>query len=461
MTFCQAENAAEPELDTIFNPTKLSRAEKRVVQSALTFSGYYEDRWDGAWGRLSNQAFKEFARREADDDEGLNSSVARALFYGLITSRKVGWQNIVLKEIGVTFGLPVLLLDEGKPDGDGVVVWSGEGLSVSLRFNATGTEVNQLHKALIAEYAGAKSRQKEGSGWMQTRITAQKEGAYLRSDWLGDFWASIVVKADADHLDALKYVSASFVKTSPAMLRSFDEGTPNLEALLKQAAPMAQEWVAEGGYGERAAIDISVKTSGSGFFISDTLLVTNAHVVNDCENLKIESGERLDLLASDDGVDLALLKVEGRSGASLPIAAGVSSPRLGQHVYALGYPLYGVVSHGLNFTEGVVSSESGIRDDPDRFSMSGALQPGNSGGPVIASDGRVVGVASAILVSQQTASNEAVNSAGINYAIKGGVLTAFLEANEADYRSAASAWDLNEGVPDSMRDAVVPVLCTY
>ena len=141
---------------------------------------------------------------------------------------------------------------------------------------------------------------------------------------------------------------------------------------------------------------VSIRTDvaqGTGFIISeDGFVVTNAHVLTGARFANAitseQTSESLSLIGYNENLDLALLKIDGsydylRFDDSDDI-------RVGEKVIAIGNPL------GLSFSvsEGIVSAvnragENGIRA---YIQTDAALNPGNSGGPLINTDGRVIGI---------------------------------------------------------------------
>ena len=138
------------------------------------------------------------------------------------------------------------------------------------------------------------------------------------------------------------------------------------------------------------------RSSGSGFLIrQDGYLITNAHVVAEAERIqvKLADGRRFDgrLIGLDDRVDLALVKIEA---TSLPAAdLGDSNKlRVGEFVLALGHPfgLEQTVSFGIVSRKGapLMVAAPGF----DFIQTDAAVNPGNSGGPLVNMAGEVVGV---------------------------------------------------------------------
>jgi len=154
---------------------------------------------------------------------------------------------------------------------------------------------------------------------------------------------------------------------------------------------------------------------GSGFFVTaDGLLVTNHHVVRGAEFATVLRADGSTLfvdgvLALDEDHDLAVLKVGGTGLPCLVVApAAAAPPPVGSRVYAIGNP------KGLTNTlsEGLVS---GIRQEGGEvraIQTTAAISPGSSGGPLVDSQGRVVGVMTAYLADGQ-ALNFAVPAAAV------------------------------------------------
>ena len=160
--------------------------------------------------------------------------------------------------------------------------------------------------------------------------------------------------------------------------------------------------------------------NGSGFFITeDGYLITNEHVIRggDSYKIKTSAGEfAARVIKKDSRVDLALMKVEGKF-TPIPVASS-KDVNLGAKVFTIGYPKASLQGISAKFTEGSVSSLSGMRDDPKHFQISVPIQPGNSGGPLIDEYGNIIGV----IVSQLL--GERVQN--VNYAIKSDKLSTFL-----------------------------------
>jgi S1-C subfamily serine protease len=147
--------------------------------------------------------------------------------------------------------------------------------------------------------------------------------------------------------------------------------------------------------------------TGSGFvFSSDGLILTNAHVIENSNRLNVSlldgtefSGE---VIGVDKDTDIAIIKIFG-SGYT-PLKLGVSGDlKIGQLVIAIGNPLGYQHSVSVGVLSGVgrtMRTPAGQLID-DILQSDAAMNPGNSGGPMINTDGDAIGINTAIIPSAQ------------------------------------------------------------
>ncbi|KAF0113540.1 MAG: PDZ/DHR/GLGF domain-containing protein [Hyphomonadaceae bacterium] len=141
--------------------------------------------------------------------------------------------------------------------------------------------------------------------------------------------------------------------------------------------------------------------SGSGVIIDapNGIIITNHHVVEGAAAIRVDlaDGRTMDarLLGSDEATDVAVLKIEAPRLSAVNVTSS-DNIRVGDVVFALGYPM------GLEqtLTVGVISglSRSGIGDGiEDYIQTDASVNRGNSGGPLLDSRGRLIGINTAIL----------------------------------------------------------------
>ena len=160
--------------------------------------------------------------------------------------------------------------------------------------------------------------------------------------------------------------------------------------------------------------------SGSGFVLDEKgHILTNAHVVASSTDVRVSFSDRRTVSArvigKDPDTDLAVLSVEVKGDALHPLALGDSSSvRVGDPTVAIGNPF------GLErtLTTGVVSALQRRLTAPSGFAIEdviqtdAALNPGNSGGPLLDATGRVIGVNSQIATGEGSS-----GSVGIGFAV--------------------------------------------
>lgn len=177
------------------------------------------------------------------------------------------------------------------------------------------------------------------------------------------------------------------------------------------------------------------KGSGSGFIVTpEGHILTCAHVVENTRAIKVKLGERiLDavVVRRDAGSDLALLKIT--SGEPLPALAfsQFRSATLGQDVFTIGFPNPELQGEAAKLTKGSVSSMGGTQDDPRFYQISVPIQPGNSGGPLLDSDGNVVGVVVSRMRDNLVMKLSGSLPQNINYAIKSAYALSLIDSQAA------------------------------
>ncbi|UOQ56351.1 MarP family serine protease [Leucobacter allii] len=142
----------------------------------------------------------------------------------------------------------------------------------------------------------------------------------------------------------------------------------------------------------------STSSSGSGFVVSDGVVMTNAHVVAGAQEIVVEESgaipEAARLVYFDPAADIAVLRADGLTAAPLRIAA---DPAAGDTVFFQGYPYGGPFasrSAAALVTGPLLGSDVGGGGTVTRSvtTIAGEVRPGNSGGPLLTADGAVAGM---------------------------------------------------------------------
>ncbi len=222
----------------------------------------------------------------------------------------------------------------------------------------------------------------------------------------------------------------SVISVPPVIAKTVGEQTAN--SVYKRANPAV------------VTVRVGERAHGSGFIISqDGFVVTNAHVAANAPSVVtlIMADGKTEIPAdvigfAKDGVDLALLKINGRR--KLPtVRLGTSrSIEVGNQVYAIGTPLD--EKNQNTFSPGIVSAlRTGI------VQHSAPINPGNSGGPLLNNNGEVIGVNTAIAVASVVCADgskcgEVNGNVGISFAITIDTVKAFLADVKANRISSVS-----------------------
>lgn len=171
---------------------------------------------------------------------------------------------------------------------------------------------------------------------------------------------------------------------------------------------------------------------GTAFAVTDQgHFVTAFHVVKGQSELYVVNMEqkklhRAELLASDEANDLALLKT---TFAAKPLRLSQwSSVPTGLEVFVIGYPQPKLLGTSKKITTGIINGSRGS-DNSRLFQTSAEVQKGNSGGPVLAPDGSVVGVVTSKLNALTVAEKTKDLPQNVNFALKSSVLAEFLSQN--------------------------------
>ena len=155
------------------------------------------------------------------------------------------------------------------------------------------------------------------------------------------------------------------------------------------------------------SLEVGAGGAGSGFVVTpDGYVMTNSHVVHGARHIKVRmpSGDIAEgqVMGDDPATDLALVRAELGAVTHLPVD-GALAPRVGQLAVAIGNPL----GFESTVSTGVVSALGrSLRGRTNRL-IDGVIQhtaplnPGNSGGPLLDTAGRVIGVNTAIIARSQ------------------------------------------------------------
>ncbi|MAR39394.1 MAG: hypothetical protein CMD22_01680 [Flavobacteriales bacterium] len=167
------------------------------------------------------------------------------------------------------------------------------------------------------------------------------------------------------------------------------------------------------------------QSQGTGFAInSNGYIATNFHVVEGQNKITVKGikGEftksyTARVVKLDKANDLAILKVETNLGM-IPYGFKNKKEDVASMVFAYGYPIIDLLGNEVKFTEGRISSNSGLMNDPRWYQHTATIQSGNSGGPLFNKYGNLVGINNAGIDNDKVKAITGSETTNINYAIK-------------------------------------------
>lgn len=287
--------------------------------------------------------------------------------------------------------------------------------------------------------------------------------AAYRGDATGMSNAAIVFERWKYYEDAYLFYSLAASKQLTGAAANRDRVSAQLDrAQILQMQRLARDY---GEVGSETG-KLTIASTGTGVFVAPGLLVTNEHVISACASVAVQTpggvSASVTVRSADAELDLAILEVDATPGSIITGRLAEFSKDntvLGESLTVFGYPLSGVLASGGTLTTGTLSATAGLGDDLDRLQFSAPVQPGNSGGAVFDSRGRIVGIVQAVLMPIQRG-RELLVPQNVNFAIKGASVVRFLEAGGYVPRTGigGQTFDQRE-VAEIARTASAQVLC--
>lgn len=212
-------------------------------------------------------------------------------------------------------------------------------------------------------------------------------------------------------------------------------------------------------------IKINPETSiASGFFVTDDgYLITAYHAIADFNEIIVLLSKKKAIEAKvvkfDEDLDLALLKIN--SITSFGYLSHSKSVPAGMDVVTIGYPQVAFLGLTPKITRGIVNSNTGLQDDKSSFQFSAEVQQGNSGGPLVAPGGTIVGVVQSKLDALKLSEKTNDLTQNVNFATKSAILIEFL----SNLPNLPSTQPLDPDQPlkairiyKELEDVVVPII---
>lgn len=285
----------------------------------------------------------------------------------------------------------------------------------------------KLHAVTEEPYTVRKTNFAVSTG---TKVDGTK--VYTRSNFIKGQWSTVKISAKRWDANLLSAVSSSIsVGRSREIFLPVDG---KLFELIKQTVEALDQEEEENvtvasvpPTDDNSKSKQAWQSSGTGFVVSDGgHILTNAHVIDGCVNILVD-GEKAKLVASSKDFDLAVIQSDAALEKTVALFSA-SSARLNSDMTAVGYPYAGLLG-GLNVTRGAVSSLTGLKGDLMKMQITAPVQSGNSGGPLLASDGQIVGVVVSKLDAEKVSETIGDVPQNVNFAIRGEIAKLFLSQN--------------------------------
>lgn len=226
---------------------------------------------------------------------------------------------------------------------------------------------------------------------------------------MASLWAAFGARSDGEGRSPRENAPTAAIAAGDTSVPANADGARDMPLPSDPPGPAPEPMTATelSTYASRAVVRITgPRGTGSGFFVrEDGLLATNLHVIAQGVPLQVVTADGVavpivEIVAKDPTCDLALLRIRPNAGGAWPFltVATDQAPVIGTHVYALGFPL----GMDLTLSEGLISALKRDGAALKHIQITAPISLGSSGGPILLSDGRVIGVAVGFYSSGQS-----------------------------------------------------------
>ncbi|MCP1200333.1 trypsin-like peptidase domain-containing protein [Notoacmeibacter sp. MSK16QG-6] len=408
---------------------------RRNIQDYLVWTGYYDAPIDGAIGPQTVSAIQAWQTENGHAADGI-LAVLEAEAMGEAAREAYSRAQFTVGtdgDAGLSYGLPYALVSV-----DGENEWNGLNFAddekrlrvSSFRMDDMTAEKVELFASTVFDdvpgFESAVVRFENGN--LTVRGGDHTEIMRMDAKLFGDQLRGIFVWMDRDLIKENRHLLAAMtnslelapVETAPLFAANAGENE-GMRAISLPNAPSDGEFPSG---------------SGTGFVVdADGSILTNAHVVAGCGRIEVSGVGDAAVMIADESLDLALLRVDGARELKHATIA-MDDPMLGEDVFAFGYPLPQALGSEIGFSRGSVSSMVGLRAEPTQFRMTASVQPGNSGGPLVDEEGRVIGMVTAKLDAMAVANATGDIPQSMNFAIRSSVLRDWLVSKNISFDAA-------------------------
>ncbi len=425
----------------------LSEDERKQLQVALQWFGFYNSAIDGAFGRGTRGSMASWQGANGFDQTGVLTSRQRAVLLENYRGelKAMGLGHVIETRAGIELDMPIELVefDDYAPPFVRYREKDGSGVQVLL-ISQEGTQAtldglfDVMQTLTIVPLNGF--REKQGDHFELTGQNAEIHSytyARLEDGMVKGFTLVYPPSQEGVMQRAIAIMKDSMVSTGPAL-------DPTLGS---QEAAQSRDLL--------SGLDIrQPERTRSGVYVDRTgAVLTAAEAVRGCARITLDD-EYEATLAAEDASGLALLRPK-QSLAPMGVAQlAAGDPRIGAAAAVAGYS-FGPALPAATVTFGKVEDVAGLAGERNVMRISAETEDGDVGGPVFDPSGQVAG----LLVGNEVGNGKALPP-GVRFAVKADVAAAFLATQGVQAGSAAPAGAMaHEDITDAAMDMTVLVSC--
>lgn len=380
--------APEPADETLSEARRserdLSAQERRDLQIALEWAGFYNSSIDGAFGRGTRNSMAQWQEANGFDTTGVLTTLQRATLlkqYNTVLDG-LGLRLVRNETAGIEMMMPTaeVALAEYEPP--------------FVHYNSTG-DIGA--RVLLVSQAGDQDTLFGLYDIMQTLEIVPLSGPRDRKNNSfeligenGQIISQTQVSLQDGHIKGFTLIwPAGDEERRRRVIAEMSKSLVRLPGVLDPTA----------GNNADQAIDLVAglqvrqpKISRSGFFVdANGTVATTSEVVGACGRLTIDGDTEADVVANDTANGIAILKPRDTLAPLAVASFGLGTPRLQSEVSVAGYSYEGVLS-AATLTFGTLSDVRGLRGEQNLKRLALTVQPGDVGGPVFDASGNVIGM---------------------------------------------------------------------
>ncbi|MDW3222883.1 MAG: serine protease [Paracoccaceae bacterium] len=378
------ERPVETPAEARRNERDLSPAERRQIQTALQWAGFYNSTIDGAFGRGTRSSMSAWQQVNGFEPTGVLTTLQRA---ALLNDYNAVLEGLDLRRVtdtlaGIEMIIPSGKLEFRRYEAPFAQFEASDGSNARLLLISQEGDANTLASLFeimqtleIVPLQGPRDLSKTGFSLIGRNADIISETRVTLSDDQIKGFTLIWPSGDEERRTRLlKEMQASFTKL-PGVL------DPSVGTDTQQQVDLV------------AGLQIrKPRISRSGFFVDQNgTVITTSEAVQSCTRITLDEEFEADLKALDGELGVALLTPSARLSPPQVARFSAALPRLQSDVAVAGYSYEGVLD-APTMTFGKLSDLRGLRGEQDLSRLALASLPGDAGGPVFDEKGDVLGM---------------------------------------------------------------------